>query len=45
MEGWNDVFFVIPGPIMVHTSRLLFAKPGGARLFISRRIARIVPLY
>ncbi|MHB9399791.1 acyltransferase family protein [Mesorhizobium sp. RSR380A] len=52
-QSWNpipwsagvDIFFVISGLIMVHTSRQLFAKPGGARLFISRRIARIVPLY
>ena len=40
-----DIFFVISGLIMVHTSRQLFAKTGGARLFLSRRIARIVPLY
>lgn len=40
-----DIFFVISGLIMVHTSRQLFAKTGGARLFLSRRLARIVPLY
>jgi exopolysaccharide production protein ExoZ len=52
-QAWNpipwsagvDIFFVISGLIMVHTSRQLFAKTGGARLFLSRRIARIVPLY
>ncbi|UVK44024.1 acyltransferase [Mesorhizobium sp. AR07] len=52
-QAWNpipwsagvDVFFVISGLIMVHSSRQLFAKAGGARLFLSRRIARIVPLY
>lgn len=52
-QAWNpipwsagvDVFFVISGLIMVHTSRQLFAKTGGARLFLSRRLARIVPLY
>ncbi|MBN9222702.1 MAG: acyltransferase [Mesorhizobium sp.] len=52
-QAWNpipwsagvDVFFVISGLIMVHASQQLFAKAGGARLFLSRRIARIVPLY
>ncbi len=52
-HAWNpipwsagvDVFFVISGLIMVHASRQLFATPGGGRLFLSRRIARIVPLY
>jgi exopolysaccharide production protein ExoZ len=52
-QAWNpipwsagvDIFFVISGLIMVHTSQRLFAKPGGARLFLTRRIARIVPLY
>ena len=52
-HAWNpipwsagvDIFFVISGLIMVHTSRRLFAKPGGPRLFLTRRIARIVPLY
>ncbi|RYE82307.1 MAG: acyltransferase, partial [Hyphomicrobiales bacterium] len=45
---WNagvDLFFVISGFIMVHSSAGLFGKPDGARLFIARRIARIVPLY
>jgi peptidoglycan/LPS O-acetylase OafA/YrhL len=52
-QAWNpipwsagvDIFFVISGLIMVHASQQLFAKPGGARLFLTRRIARIVPLY
>lgn len=52
-QAWNpipwsagvDVFFVISGLIMVHASQQLFAKAGGARLFLSRRVARIVPLY
>lgn len=52
-QAWNpipwsagvDIFFVISGLIMVHTSRQLFAQAGSARLFLSRRIARIVPLY
>jgi exopolysaccharide production protein ExoZ len=45
---WNagvDLFFVISGFIMVYSSEKLFAAPGGARLFIERRLARIVPLY
>ncbi len=45
---WNagvDLFFVISGFIMVHSSAGLFGRPDGARLFIARRIARIVPLY
>ena len=40
-----DLFFVISGFIMVHSSARLFDRPEGARLFIARRIARIVPLY
>lgn len=52
-QAWNpipwsagvDIFFVISGLIMVHSSQQLFGKPGSARLFLARRIARIVPLY
>jgi peptidoglycan/LPS O-acetylase OafA/YrhL len=40
-----DIFFVISGFVMVHASHGLFAQPGAARLFLARRIARIVPLY
>jgi exopolysaccharide production protein ExoZ len=40
-----DVFFVISGFIMVHSSRRLFGQPGGAAIFLRRRLARIVPLY
>ena len=40
-----DVFFVISGFIMVHTSRNLFANVDGPRLFLARRIARVVPIY
>ncbi|MBM6592807.1 acyltransferase family protein [Microvirga pudoricolor] len=40
-----DVFFVISGFIMVYTSRDLFGQPGAQRVFLARRIARIVPLY
>lgn len=48
--GWPwlagvDIFFVISGFIMVHASRDLFARPGAARLFLARRLARIVPIY
>jgi exopolysaccharide production protein ExoZ len=44
-EAGVDLFFVISGFVMVYTSRDLFAAPGGGLLFLSRRIARIVPLY
>jgi peptidoglycan/LPS O-acetylase OafA/YrhL len=40
-----DMFFVISGFIMVHASRSLFGAGGSKRIFLSRRIARIVPLY
>ncbi len=40
-----DIFFVISGFIMVHTSAELFGRPGAWRIFLARRIARIVPLY
>lgn len=40
-----DVFFVISGFIMVFASRSLFAIPGARTAFLSRRLARIVPLY
>jgi exopolysaccharide production protein ExoZ len=40
-----DVFFVISGFIMVYTSRKLFATHDGSRLFLGRRISRIVPIY
>jgi exopolysaccharide production protein ExoZ len=40
-----DVFFVISGFIMVYTSRELFATADGSRIFLARRISRIVPLY
>jgi len=44
-EAGVDLFFVISGFVMVFASRDLFATPGGGLLFLSRRIARIVPLY
>lgn len=40
-----DVFFVISGFIMVYTSADLFGRPGAPRIFLMRRIVRIVPLY
>lgn len=40
-----DIFFVVSGFIMVHASADLFDRRGGARLFMARRLARIVPLY
>jgi peptidoglycan/LPS O-acetylase OafA/YrhL len=40
-----DLFFVISGFIMVFASRKLFGAPGGARLFVTRRLIRIAPLY
>jgi exopolysaccharide production protein ExoZ len=44
-EAGVDLFFVISGFVMVYASRDLFAAPGGGLSFLSRRIARIVPLY
>lgn len=40
-----DMFFVISGFIMVYASERLFARRGGAREFLARRLQRIVPLY
>jgi exopolysaccharide production protein ExoZ len=40
-----DLFFVISGFIMVVASERLFAAPGGANAFATRRLKRIVPLY
>ena len=40
-----DIFFVVSGFIMVHASRGLFGAPGGGKLFLMRRLARVVPLY
>jgi exopolysaccharide production protein ExoZ len=44
-EAGVDVFFVISGFIMVYASARLFGTPDGWRLFLARRIARIVPIY
>ncbi len=44
--AWGvDIFFVISGFIMMHTSSEHFGKPGASREFIRRRLIRIVPLY
>jgi exopolysaccharide production protein ExoZ len=40
-----DIFFVISGFVIVHASANLFAAPGGSRVFLRRRLIRIVPLY
>src|SRR5918994_6603978 len=44
-EAGVDVFFVISGFIMVHASAWLFGTAEGRRVFLARRIARIVPIY
>jgi exopolysaccharide production protein ExoZ len=44
-EAGVDLFFVVSGFVMVLSSEKLFAAPGGARRFLERRVARIVPLY
>jgi peptidoglycan/LPS O-acetylase OafA/YrhL len=40
-----DLFFVISGFVMVHASGRLFGSEGAARVFLVRRLARIVPIY
>ena len=40
-----DIFFVISGFIMVYTSVDLFDQRGAWRVFLTRRLTRIVPLY
>jgi exopolysaccharide production protein ExoZ len=40
-----DLFFVISGFIMVYSSEDLFGITGAWKAFLTRRIARIVPLY
>jgi peptidoglycan/LPS O-acetylase OafA/YrhL len=40
-----DLFFVISGFIMVYAFERLFGQPGGTRIFLARRLARIVPMY
>jgi exopolysaccharide production protein ExoZ len=40
-----DLFFVISGFVIVHSSKELFGTSRGALIFFERRIIRIVPLY
>src|SRR5262249_762899 len=40
-----DIFFVISGFVMVYSSERLFGQPRAPAKFLSRRIARIVPVY
>jgi peptidoglycan/LPS O-acetylase OafA/YrhL len=40
-----DLFFVISGFVMVHSSELLFGRTNAPATFMLRRIVRIVPLY
>ena len=40
-----DVFFVISGFVIVYSSEGLFHRPDGQKVFLFRRIARVVPLY
>ena len=40
-----DIFFVISGFVMVIASNPLINRPDGWRLFVARRLIRIVPLY
>ncbi len=44
-EAGVDVFFVISGFVMTYSSARLFGRRGAARLFLARRVARVVPLY
>jgi exopolysaccharide production protein ExoZ len=40
-----DLFFAISGFVMVHAAAPLFARTSGSRIFMRRRLARVVPLY
>ncbi|WP_427023483.1 acyltransferase family protein [Aureimonas ureilytica] len=40
-----DVFFVISGFVMAHSSRSLHGRGGAWRTFLVRRLARVAPLY
>src|SRR5215204_7303162 len=40
-----DIFFVISGFIMVYVSAPTFGEASASRVFLLRRICRIVPLY
>ena len=45
--GWSgvDIFFVISGFVMAISSRNLLQRANGWKIFITRRLIRIVPLY
>src|SRR5579871_6907304 len=43
--GGVDIFFPISGFVMVVSTVGLLAQPGASRIFLTRRIIRIVPLY
>ena len=40
-----DIFFVVSGFIMVHSTAAAFGESGAPMLFLARRAARLVPLY
>lgn len=40
-----DVFFVISGFVIAHSSASLHARSGSWKVFLVRRLARVVPLY
>ncbi len=40
-----DIFFVISGFVIVHASAKLFAARSGPKMFLRRRLQRIIPLY
>ncbi len=45
LEAGVDLFFVISGFVMVHSSRDLFGSRAATLPFLRRRIARIAPIY
>ncbi|MDE1162353.1 MAG: acyltransferase [Acidobacteriaceae bacterium] len=40
-----DIFFVLSGFVMVYSSLRLFDDPYGWKIFLERRLARVVPMY
>ncbi len=44
-SGGVDLFFVISGFVMFTSSRRLVGRPRGWRVFLLRRLERVVPLY
>jgi exopolysaccharide production protein ExoZ len=44
--AWGvDIFFVISGFVMVCSYARLFGRPDGWKVFVARRVERIVPMY